>query len=144
MTARIYRPAPNAMQSGKAKSQEWLLEFESATPRTVDPLMAWRLLRYMARIWERALVERGGTELPYLVPMVLYKGERRWTVSDRFEALFPHGNAELTEALLPYADVQKSDDPDRMLGEFLQSAYEAAADLAKWDRPMLEREPVAP
>jgi hypothetical protein len=31
-----------------------------------------------------------------------------------------------------------------MLGEFLHSAYEAAADLAKWDRPMLEREPVAP
>ena len=41
MTARIYRPAPNAMQSGKAKSQEWLLEFESETPRTVDPLMGW-------------------------------------------------------------------------------------------------------
>jgi len=41
MMARIYRPAPNAMQSGKAKSQEWLLEFESETPRTVDPLMGW-------------------------------------------------------------------------------------------------------
>ncbi len=41
MTARIYRPAPNAMQSGKAKSQEWLLAFESETPRTVDPLMGW-------------------------------------------------------------------------------------------------------
>jgi hypothetical protein len=41
MMARIYRPALNAMQSGKAKSQEWLLEFESETPRTVDPLMGW-------------------------------------------------------------------------------------------------------
>jgi hypothetical protein len=41
MTAKIYRPAPNAMQSGKAKSQEWLLEFDSDTPRTVDPLMGW-------------------------------------------------------------------------------------------------------
>jgi len=41
MVARIYRPAPNAMQSGRAKSQEWLLEFESATPPTVDPLMGW-------------------------------------------------------------------------------------------------------
>ena len=41
MTARIYRPAPNAMQSGKANSKEWLLEFESETPRTVDPLMGW-------------------------------------------------------------------------------------------------------
>jgi hypothetical protein len=41
MLARIYRPAPNAMQSGKANSQDWLLEFESETPRTVDPLMGW-------------------------------------------------------------------------------------------------------
>ena len=41
MTAKIYRPAPNAMQSGKAKSQDWLLEFDSDTPRTVDPLMGW-------------------------------------------------------------------------------------------------------
>jgi len=41
MMARIYRPAPNAMQSGKANSKEWLLEFESETARTVDPLMGW-------------------------------------------------------------------------------------------------------
>lgn len=41
MAARIYRPAPNAMQSGKANTKEWLLEFESETPRTVDPLMGW-------------------------------------------------------------------------------------------------------
>ncbi|HVY89539.1 MAG TPA: ETC complex I subunit [Hyphomonadaceae bacterium] len=41
MVARIYRPAPNAMQSGKANSKEWLLDFESETPRTVDPLMGW-------------------------------------------------------------------------------------------------------
>jgi hypothetical protein len=31
-----------------------------------------------------------------------------------------------------------------MLGEFLQSTYDVAADLAKWDRAILEREPVAP
>ena len=48
------------------------------------------------------------------------------------------------EFVLPYAEVSSAPDPDRLLGEFLQSAYEAAADLAKWDRPMLEREPVAP
>ena len=35
-------------------------------------------------------------------------------------------------------------DPAAMLGEFFQSAYEAGADLAKWDRAALEREPVAP
>ena len=34
--------------------------------------------------------------------------------------------------------------PAAMLGEFLQSTYAAAADLAHWDRAALEREPVAP
>lgn len=41
MLAKIYRPARNAMQSGTAKSQDWVLEFDSQTPRTVDPLMGW-------------------------------------------------------------------------------------------------------
>jgi hypothetical protein len=31
-----------------------------------------------------------------------------------------------------------------MLKEFFQSTYDAAADLAHWDRAALEREPVAP
>ena len=41
MLARIYRPAKTAMQSGKAKSRDWRLEFEPATARTIDPLMGW-------------------------------------------------------------------------------------------------------
>ena len=48
------------------------------------------------------------------------------------------------EFMLPYAEVRASNDPERMLGEFLQSAYEAGANIAKWDRAALEREPVAP
>ncbi|MEO6226116.1 MAG: DUF5996 family protein [Sphingomicrobium sp.] len=48
------------------------------------------------------------------------------------------------EFVLPYAEVRASPDPERMLGEFLQSAYEAAAGHAKWDRAALERAPVAP
>jgi hypothetical protein len=57
-----------------------------------------------------------------------------------------HGRFDETfgEYVLPYADVQASDAPERMLGEFLQSAYDAAADLANWDREALERDPVAP
>ena len=39
MLARIYRPAKTAMQSGKAKSLDWRLEFEPASARTLDPLM---------------------------------------------------------------------------------------------------------
>lgn len=41
MFARIYRPAKPAMQSGKAKTQVWKLEFEPASARTPDPLMGW-------------------------------------------------------------------------------------------------------
>ncbi len=39
--ARIYRPAKTAMQSGRAKTQRWVLDYEVATPRTPDPLMGW-------------------------------------------------------------------------------------------------------
>ena len=41
MLARIYRPAKTAMQSGKAKSRDWRLEFEPASARFIDPLMGW-------------------------------------------------------------------------------------------------------
>lgn len=41
MVARIYRPARNAMQSGKAKSNDWVLVFEPETPRSIEPLMGY-------------------------------------------------------------------------------------------------------
>jgi hypothetical protein len=45
---------------------------------------------------------------------------------------------ELGEFLLPYDAVRTARDPDVALMEFLQSTYDAAADLAKWDREALE------
>ncbi len=48
-------------------------------------------------------------------------------------------DADLGEFLLPYAAVRAAVDPDAALMAFLQSTYEAAADLAAWDRPGLER-----
>jgi len=39
--ARIYRPSKTAMQSGRAQTRKWLLEYEPATRRTPDPLMGW-------------------------------------------------------------------------------------------------------
>ncbi len=41
MRARIYRPAKTAMQSGRARTKSWVLEFEPASPRKPDPLMGW-------------------------------------------------------------------------------------------------------
>ena len=41
MTARIYQPAKTATQSGNARTKLWVLEFEPASPREIDPLMGW-------------------------------------------------------------------------------------------------------
>ena len=41
MLARIYKPTKTAMQSGKAKTREWLLEFEPASARRPDPHTGW-------------------------------------------------------------------------------------------------------
>jgi hypothetical protein len=41
MTAKIYKPARTAMQSGTGKTRLWLLEFEQETARSVEPLMGW-------------------------------------------------------------------------------------------------------
>lgn len=41
MTARIYRPAKTATQSGIARTKQWVLEFEPESPREIDPLMGW-------------------------------------------------------------------------------------------------------
>jgi hypothetical protein len=46
---------------------------------------------------------------------------------------------ELKEFVLPYEAVRTADRPDELLLQFLQSTYEAAAGLAGWDRPALER-----
>ena len=45
---------------------------------------------------------------------------------------------DLGEFVLPYDDVRRASSPDATLLEFLQTSYEAAADLGRWDRPALE------
>jgi hypothetical protein len=46
---------------------------------------------------------------------------------------------DLREYVLPYEAVRRAERPDEVLLHFLQSSYEAGADLAGWDRPALER-----
>lgn len=45
----------------------------------------------------------------------------------------------LGEFLLPYEVVRQAKEPERMIMEFLTSTYEAAAQLAEWDRENLEK-----
>ena len=53
-------------------------------------------------------------------------------------------DADLGEFVLPYAEVRAAPDPEAALTAFLTATYEAAAELAHWDRQALERDPVAP
>lgn len=63
------------------------------------------------------------------------KGFREYPVQP--EAAYYH--PELGEYVLPYEAVRIADKPESMLLEFLQTTYEAAANLAAWERGELER-----
>ena len=41
MRARIYQPTRNAMQSGRRNEKRWVLDFDPAEARRIDPLMGW-------------------------------------------------------------------------------------------------------
>ncbi len=47
MTARIYKPTQTAMQSGLARTKQWVLDYEPQAPREIDPLMGWTSSRDM-------------------------------------------------------------------------------------------------
>ena len=74
MAARIYKPAKTAMQSGTAKTKDWVLDYEPEQPRAVEPLMGWTSsgdmrqqlrLRFETREEAVAYCERHG--IPYQV-----------------------------------------------------------------------------
>jgi len=77
MRARIYKPARNAMQSGTARTVEWVLEFPKASPRTIDPLMGWTSsddtqaqvrLRFPTREEAEAYAARAGIAYTLVTP----------------------------------------------------------------------------
>ncbi len=74
MTARIYKPSKTAMQSGKANTKAWALDYEPELPRDIEPLMGWTSsadmkqqlrLRFATREEAVAYCERHG--IPYQV-----------------------------------------------------------------------------
>ena len=53
-SARIHKPAKTAMQSGQARTKQWLLEFERTEPREIEPLMGWTSsgdTRQQVKLW---------------------------------------------------------------------------------------------
>jgi hypothetical protein len=67
---------------------------------TVEPRMAFRLLRYMVRIWESWLVDHPeALRIPAIVPIVLHHSETGWTAETAFEALLDVDPEMLAEIL---------------------------------------------
>jgi hypothetical protein len=91
MPAKIYRPTRTAMQSGTAKTKEWVLEHEAESPRSVEPLMGWTSssdmaqqvkLRFETKEAAIAYAERHG--LPYEVREAQEAKRRPMSYSDNF------------------------------------------------------------
>lgn len=70
--------------------------------RTVDPLMALRMLRYQGRVWDRYVRQHpGATALPAILPAVVYQGRRPWTAATELRDLL-HLDAETAAGLGEY------------------------------------------
>jgi hypothetical protein len=74
MLARIYQPAKTAMQSGLAKTKEWVLDYEPASPREIEPLMGWTSsgdmlsqVRMFFETKEEAIAYAENNHIPYRV-----------------------------------------------------------------------------
>ena len=91
MVARIYKPAQTAMQSGPARTKEWVLEYEPETPREIDPLMGCTSSRDMrsqislsfdTKEEAMAYAERNG--IPYQVMQPTPRRPVRKSYADNF------------------------------------------------------------
>ena len=91
MTARIYRPAKSAMQSGTATSREWQLDYEPEQARVIEPLMGWTsssdmkqqvTLRFDTKDEAIAYCERNA--IPYQISEAHERTRRGLSYSDNF------------------------------------------------------------
>ena len=91
MTARIYRPSPNAMQSGRGNSNKWVLIFEQESAREIEPLMGYTSsadTRTQVRLSfdtleeAQAYAQRNG--IPYSVQPAHEAAPKRTVYSDNF------------------------------------------------------------
>ena len=92
MTARIYRPARTAMQSGTAKTERWLLEYEPEQPREIEPLMGWTSsadMKSQLKLWfdskEEAVAYATRNGIPYRIEEPHDPARRSISYSDNFK-----------------------------------------------------------
>jgi hypothetical protein len=92
MTARIYKPARTAMQSGTAKTDRWLLEHEAERPREIEPLMGWTSsgdMKSQVKLWfdteEEAVAYATRNGIPYRVDRPKPAPRKGLSYSDNFK-----------------------------------------------------------
>ncbi len=77
MAARIYQKSKNAMQSGRARTGDWVLEFESSSRKRPDPLTGWSggadtqeqvRLTFATLEAAKAYAERAGVDVHVIPP----------------------------------------------------------------------------
>ncbi|MBN9071238.1 MAG: ETC complex I subunit [Rhizobiales bacterium] len=91
MSARIYSPAKTAMQSGKAKTGHWVLEFGPEQRRKIDPLMGYTSsgdmksqLRLTFETLEEAVAYAKREGIAYRVQELKEERRRQISYSDNF------------------------------------------------------------
>ena len=93
MTARIYRPAKNATQSGMGKTRLWRFEYTPESARSIDPLMGWTSsddmksqikLNFESREEAVAYATRNG--IPYRVEEPKEVARRAMSYADNFRS----------------------------------------------------------
>ncbi|EHS50903.1 ETC complex I subunit conserved region [Rhizobium sp. PDO1-076] len=98
MSAKIYRPAKTAMQSGKAKTQFWVLEFDQTSPRKIDPVMGYTTsadtrqqvkLTFETLDQAEAYAQREGIEYRVVLPKEAKRQVVSYTDNFRFSRLQP-------------------------------------------------------
>lgn len=98
MSAKIYRPAKTAMQSGKAKTHRWVLEFDQAMPRKIDPMMGYTTsgdtqqqvkLSFETLELAEAYAQRKGIEYRVIEPKEATRKQVSYTDNFRFNRLQP-------------------------------------------------------
>jgi hypothetical protein len=102
--ARIYQPAKTAMQSGRAKTRKWVLEYEPASRRDPDPLMGWSsaedtlneiLLRFDTLAEAIAFATRHGIEYTLVEPQARTPKAKSYADNFRYDRVrttepYPH------------------------------------------------------
>ncbi|HEX8665520.1 MAG TPA: ETC complex I subunit [Beijerinckiaceae bacterium] len=91
-TARIHKPAKTAMQSGQARTKQWLLEFERTEPREIEPLMGWTSsgdTRQQVKLWfdtrEEAVAYATREGIPFRVEEPQEAKRRTIAYADNFK-----------------------------------------------------------